>query len=380
MQLSNQEAERLAREGVEALRQGRSAEARIRFERVTQSGRASPQIWLLTAMAYRGEEDQAGEEAALDSLLAIEPRLPRALIMKADCRAGAGDDRAALSFYKGALLSADGQLLPDDLLAEVQRAKGVAAELEARLDEQREKLLESQGLPAGQRSPRFQQSIDMLAGRKQIYAQAPTAYYFPELPQIQFFDRDAFDWVPGIEAATGDIREELKAWLEAGAEGFRPYIQSDSSRPRLDDNALLDSADWSALFLCENGKLFDDVLGRFPNSWSAVQAAPLNSAPTIMFSLLRAGARIAPHTGMHNTRLTCHLPLIVPPGCGFRVGNEVRQWEEGRLLIFDDTIEHEAWNESGEDRVVLIFDIWRPELSEQERREVAILFRDPAIG
>jgi aspartyl/asparaginyl beta-hydroxylase (cupin superfamily) len=98
-----------------------------------------------------------------------------------------------------------------------------------------------------------------------------------------------------------------------------------------------------------------------------------------MFSLLRPGARIAPHTGMFNTRLVCHLPLIVPPGCRFRVGNEVREWEEGKLLIFDDTIEHEAWNDGGEDRVVLIFDIWRPELSERERKEVAALFCGPAL-
>jgi aspartyl/asparaginyl beta-hydroxylase (cupin superfamily) len=79
---------------------------------------------------------------------------------------------------------------------------------------------------------------------------------------------------------------------------------------------------------------------------------------------------------MYNCRLICHLPLIVPPDCRFRVGNEVREWEEGKLLIFDDTIEHEAWNESDEDRIVLIFDIWRPELTEQERFELTALFSD----
>ena len=91
-------------------------------------------------------------------------------------------------------------------------------------------------------------------------------------------------------------------------------------------------------------------------------------------ALLRAGARIQPHNGQFNTRLTCHLPLIVPSGCRFRVGNEVREWERGKLLIFDDSIEHEAWNQSSEDRFILIFDIWRPELSEQERREVTAYF------
>jgi aspartyl/asparaginyl beta-hydroxylase (cupin superfamily) len=97
-------------------------------------------------------------------------------------------------------------------------------------------------------------------------------------------------------------------------------------------------------------------------------------APSILFSLLKPGARIAAHNGMINTRLICHLPLIVPPGCGFRVGNETREWEVGKLLIFDDTIEHEAWNDSEEDRVILIFDVWRPEVTEDERRAVTAIF------
>jgi aspartyl/asparaginyl beta-hydroxylase (cupin superfamily) len=90
-----------------------------------------------------------------------------------------------------------------------------------------------------------------------------------------------------------------------------------------------------------------------------------------MFSLLKAGARIEPHTGMFNTRLVCHLPLIVPPKCSFRVGNEVREWREGKLFIFDDTIEHEAWNDSDELRVVLILDLWPPSLGAGDRRAVA---------
>jgi aspartyl/asparaginyl beta-hydroxylase (cupin superfamily) len=237
-------------------------------------------------------------------------------------------------------------------------------------------------LPPENRSPRFQRSLDILSGHKQIYVQEPTGYYFPELPQIQFYDTAAFDWVPAVEAATRAIRDELKSLLAEGMEGFRPYIQSDPNRPRLDDNHLLDSSDWSARFLCENGSVSEEAVARCPATWEAVQMAPqprIANSPTAMFSLLRPGARIAPHTGTHNTRLVCHLPLVVPPGCGFRVGNEVREWEEGKLLIFDDTIEHEAWNYSDQNRVVLIFDIWRPELSEQERREIAAFFSGPAL-
>jgi aspartyl/asparaginyl beta-hydroxylase (cupin superfamily) len=142
----------------------------------------------------------------------------------------------------------------------------------------------------------------------------------------------------------------------------------------------LGRADWSVLPLCENGWLMPSIIERCPRTWEAVLQTPLPRisgwGPTVLFSLLKAGARIAPHNGMFNTRLICHLPLIVPPGCRFRVGNEVREWEVGKLLIFDDTIEHEAWNGSGEDRLILIFDIWRPELSEQERLELTTLFSD----
>jgi aspartyl/asparaginyl beta-hydroxylase (cupin superfamily) len=383
-QLSNQEAERLVRSGVEALQQGRPSEARSLFQRVTDTGRASGQIWMLLAAAFRGEDDPAGEEAALDRLLVLEPKMVRAHIMKGDCRLRAGDQRSALGFYESAQILADGQSLPADLQSELARARATVEQVKADAESRREAALRAQGLPPEERSPRFQAALDIVAGRKRIYVQEPTGFYFPELPQIQFFDPAGFDWVPEVEARTGAIRAELEALLEAvGTRDFRPYIQSDPNRPRTDANRLLDSIDWSALFLCENGKMDEEVLDRCPKTWEAVQSAPLPriaNCPTVMFSLLRPGARIAAHTGMFNTRLVCHLPLIVPPGCRFRVGNEVREWEEGKLLIFDDTIEHEAWNDGDGDRVVLIFDIWRPELSERERREVAAFFDGPAPG
>lgn len=382
MQLSNHDAERLAKEGVDALQRGQSAIARARFETITQSGRANAQIWLLLAVACRSDGDRVAEEAALDQLLALEPQAVRGHIMKGDCRAHAGNDRNALQRYEIALLVAQHQELPPDLHSEVQRAETWVATFKARIVEQREAKLIDAGLSPDARSPRFQQSLDILAGRKRIFVQEPTGYYVPELPQIQFYDPAAFAWTPALEAATGAIRDELVALLAAGGDGFRPYMTSHVDRARADANPLLDNSDWSTLFFAENGALSDDVIARCPRTWEAVNAVPLPwiaSSPTVMFSLLRPGARIAPHNGMHNARLICHLPLIVPPDCGFRVGNDVRQWEEGKLLIFDDTIEHEAWNNSHEDRVVLIFDIWRPELSDRERQEIATFFANPAL-
>lgn len=382
MQLTNDEALRLVRQGAEALQQGRPAEARRNLEAVTRTGRANGQIWLLLAMACHGDQDFAGEEDALNQLIAVEPRALRAHIMKADCRARAGDDQGALGFYRSALMIAEGQRIPGELAADLRRAQSAIEQSRERLDAEREAALTARGIDPAARSPRFRESLDIMAGRKQIFMQSPSSYYFPGLPQIQYYDPAAFEWTTAIEAATGAIRDELQALLAGEMQRFRPYIQSDPNRPRVDDNPLLDSADWSTLFLCENGARDEAMIARCPQTWAAVQAAPLAriaNSPTVMFSLLRPGARINAHNGVINTRLTCHLPLIVPPGCGFRVGNETREWQEGKLLIFDDTIEHEAWNDSAHDRVVLIFDIWRPELSEQERREVAALLSGPVL-
>jgi aspartyl/asparaginyl beta-hydroxylase (cupin superfamily) len=376
MQIGNQDAERLTREGIQALQLGRVPEARSRFEAAAAAGGASAQTWLLLAIACRAEEDSAAEEAALDKLLAVAPQVLRGLIMKGDCRLKAGEPRVAVSLYKNALRIAEGQTVPPPDVAELRRAEETVRRLDADFAAELEDSLSALGFSPENRSARFQQSLDVMAGRKQIYYQEPTGYFYPGLPQTQYFDTADFGWAPALEAATDLIREELRAVLAQGLEGFRPYIQSDADHPR--DHPLLDRKDWSALFLCENGRKDDGMIARCPKTWEAVQAAPqqwiLRSSPTVMFSLLRPGTRIPAHSGVHNTRLTCHLPLIVPPDCGFRVGNEVRQWSEGKLLIFDDTIEHEAWNESKEDRVVLIFDIGRPDMSARELAEVAALF------
>jgi aspartate beta-hydroxylase len=86
--------------------------------------------------------------------------------------------------------------------------------------------------------------------------------------------------------------------------------------------------------------------------------------------VLQPRTTIPPHTGSTNARITVHLPLVVPPGCRFRVGGETREWREGEAWAFDDTIEHEAWNDSDSPRAILILDVWNPLLSEAERAVV----------
>ena len=373
IQLDRSEAERIARAGAAALQAGRAGEAKASFERLVAAGHVNAQIWLLLAHSCRGLGDRVGEEKALDALLSEDGNNVRALIMKGDCRQTAGDDRAASSFYgSAAKLAARMPSLPADLKAEVERVEEVSQANAARFRAQ----LETQ-LGEAPHSDRFRESLALMFGEKEIFLQKPSAYYFPGLPQIQFYAREEFPWVGAVEAAAGAMRSELEAVLrEDGL--FRPYLEASKDRPNYDFHGMLGNPDWSTLHLYENGGRIEANVARCPRTFAAVSRAPLchitTRAPSVLFSLLKGGARIAPHHGMINTRLICHLPLIVPPGCGFRVGNEIRQWEEGKLLIFDDTIEHEAWNDSDEDRVVLIFDVWRPELSESERRSVAAMF------
>ena len=381
MQMSDAEAACLMREGVEALDQGRAAEARLCFEKLTASGPPGEAAWLLLAASRGAEGDRAGEETAVNQLLDIEPGSVRGHVTKGDCRARAGDDDLACQFYRSALRLAGERQLPPEAVTEVQRAERVLRDLEARAHATRVARLTARGVPSQTWSPRFRHSLELAAGRRKLYLQEPSGYNYPELPHIQFYDTRQFSWVPAVEAAAASMREELMKLLEHGEDDFRAYIQTYLSTAPIETNKkLINSKDWSILPLCENGWVVPGLVERCPRTWEAVLQAPLmrisGRGPVVVFSMLKAGAHIARHTGMFNMRLICHLPLIVPPNCRFRVGNEVREWEEGKLMIFDDTIEHEAWNDGPEDRVVLIFDIWRPELTDREKHELTALFSD----
>ena len=319
-------------------------------------------------------------EAEIDALLEREPSNIGALVAKGEHRFAAGDARSATAFFKAALRAAGAaQPLPISLKPAIESAQQGIVAAEGEFRKHQEKSLAEAGLPEGKRPPRFQQALDILNGRLDVPLdlQRPAAFYYPGLPQRRYFDAREFPWAASIEAATETIREELLAELSTGGEGFAPYLVNDPSRPRAEFHGLHDNPQWSTLQLWEKGRP-SALASRFPLTMAAIAAVDLPHisvrAPNILFSKLSAGARIPPHHGMINTRLVCHLPLIVPPGCGFRVGGEMRQWEVGQLLIFDDTIEHEAWNDGDSDRVILIFDAWRPELDAEERRAITALF------
>jgi aspartyl/asparaginyl beta-hydroxylase (cupin superfamily) len=376
--MNTAEAEATIRLGWATLQRGGAEAARQAFERVLEAGFVNPQVLLMLASACRAGGDAAAEEQAFDRLLGSDPRSLRGLIGKGDCRSRAGDDRAATSFYKAAIQAAASiSQLPADLDAELVRIRTACEEADRRYRAHLLASLDARGLGEGERSPRFQESLEIMFGEKRIYLQQPTGYYFPRLPQVQFYERSDFPWLAGVEAAAEAMREEIEAVMDDES-AFRPYLASTNERPQTNVHGLVDNPDWSTFYLWENGGPVEANASRCPRTMKALEGAPVphitTRAPAIFFSRLRPGARIPPHHGMLNARLICHVPLIVPEGCGFRVGNETRAWKVGEALVFDDTIEHEAWNDSKEDRIVLIFDIWRPELTEEERRAVTAMF------
>lgn len=378
MQMTDVDARALKQAGVEALRRGDMPTAREHFERVVAGGQADGLTWLGLAAACRSLDDKTAMIAAVDKVLVLEPRNLRALIMKADHLADAGDVPSALSFYRAALKSAPtAGRLPPDLANELQRAEGTCRRFAQEYEDYLRRRLGEHGFDESKSSQRFARSLDILHGKKEIFLQQPRHYYFPELPQIQFYDRSAFPWLDAIEAATDDIRREAEDVLNDD-KAFSPYVTAgQKERPRGEGLGMLDNPDWSAFFMWRDGAVVPENAARCPKTMRALENAPLSRArgrmPSILFSLLRPGARIPPHTGVVNARLICHLPVIVPGNCTFRVGNETREWVEGKAWVFDDTMEHAAWNQSSKPRVILLFDIWRPELSEEERRLVTAM-------
>lgn len=375
-------AQEIAGAGVHALRRGDLAAARASFDQVVAAGQAAPPLLLLLAQTCCQQGDHAAEEAALDRALALQPNELRAVIQKGDCCVRRGDDRAASTYYLLAARIAEASgVLPQEIAAEVRRAAQAQADLAARYQSFLDDRLAAGGVSADAAGRRFRQSLDILTRGERIYFQEPSSFFFPGLPQIQFYEREDFPWLAEIEAAVPAMQAELRAILAADEAAFAPYVEQAPGRPA-PNNPLLNDRKWSALYLWKAGERVEANAARCPATMAALEKAPLphirSRAPMALFSRLQPGTHIQAHNGLLNTRLICHIPLIVPPGCRFRVGNEVCEWEEGRALIFDDSIEHEAWNDGAEERVVLLFEIWRPELTAEERGALTTLFE--AIG
>lgn len=367
-QLAAREANRL---GLRALDVRDFAAARGQFEQAVALDPA-PQLYLNLAFAARSGDDAAGEWAALDGALALDPYCQLALFQRGDWLARHRGRGAAASAF-GQFLATLGPDIPPALRGAADHARAVVAEEGAALADTIGRAMADGPAPG----PRIAESIAITLGRSGVYRSQPSGLYIPFLPEPPFFDRTHFGWFAELEAATELIARELRDVLTADA-GLEPYVAFGATQPVNQWAALNHSRDWSAYFLYRDGKPVADHCARCPGTAALLARLPLldlaGRGPTVMFSILRPGVRIPPHTGATNARAVVHLPLVVPPGCGFRVGAQTREWRVGEAWAFDDTIEHEAWNTNPtEARAILILDAWNPYLDPVERDQVARL-------
>jgi beta-hydroxylase len=169
------------------------------------------------------------------------------------------------------------------------------------------------------------------------------------------YDTAIFPWARAIEDAYPDIRRELEQVLKRKSE--LPNFQDIAS----DVKTITDDDNWKTFFLAGFGKPSQKNIALCPKTWEAVKNIP--GLKTAMFSIFEPGKHLPAHRGPYNGVLRLHLGLIVPEPrnkIAIRVEDKICHWDEGKVLIFDDAYEHEAWNHSDKTRVVLFVDFVKP--------------------
>jgi len=212
----------------------------------------------------------------------------------------------------------------------------------------------------------------------QAAKQAPHLFYIPALTPFPYAETANLPWVAQLERCAELIQQEFLTGLPQARDLGRPYLDT-SMQLGEEFKPLLGSLNWTALDLYKDGVRQEAMAAHFPRTLEALDRAPLYGLDEkpfeIFFSLLKPGHHIKPHYGLSNHSLTVHLPIITPPNCSLIVNGEKRHWRPGKLVAFDDSFLHEAINGSDEERVVLIFSIWHPQLSAPEREAITRSFR-----
>jgi aspartyl/asparaginyl beta-hydroxylase (cupin superfamily) len=357
-------------QGQKELLSDNGPQARKYIERAIEKDGTNPAFWVNLASALRMLALPDEEMRALDKALGIQPRHLFALLQKATLLTQEGRSRTAAGVYEAALASIPpGAQLPPSLRPAIERAEVAVRENKEALGrfvrERTAKVDSESG-----RQERFDHCLDITLGVRRAYAPEPTFMYFPHLPAYEFYPRELFPWLPELEAAIPDMRAEFERVFVEDQHRMEPYVAYPDGVPIDQWKELNHSRRWSAFYLWREGAALDN-LSRCPKTAAALAKTPRVDipahGPTAFFSILDAHTHIPPHTGTTNTRLTVHVPLVLPGHCSFRVGADRFEWRAGEAWVFDDTINHEAWNDSDAPRAILIFDVWNPYLTSAER-------------
>ena len=338
-----------------------------------------PMIPLTISRIHRDADRPDQEWSAVIDALAIDPYFLPGLLAKAEFHERQRRPKAAAGVFRDALKAAppEPQWLPA-LRRRLEHARdAVRRDAEELVEFLNHRIAVDRGTIDAALHGRWDEAVSILAGKTRPYHPECHQLYVPRLPAITFYDDASFPWMRELESRTDAIKAELQDMLASRGEEFVPYIQYKPGDPVNQWERLNHSRNWSGFHLYAHGEPVREHLAQCPRTAEAlalVEAVEIPGlCPNAMFSALAPGAHIPPHTGETNARLVAHLPLVVPEGCSFRVGYDWRKWREGKCWVFDDTIEHEARNDSDRLRVILMFDVWNPLLSSTERDMAAAL-------
>lgn len=311
---------------------------------------------------------------AIDRALALSPLDFVNLLMRAHLLDSAGHPEAGEA-YGRALAQPRPHPLPPMLVQTIMRAEALWAEHQHSMQRRLGAAVETSGADLTpterRRAERFATNI---ARTTRTYHSEATHFAYPGLREAEFHDRSDFAWAEELESLTATIRAEMDQVANAPDASLVPYVKYHDSEPLAQWRELNHNRDWTAIHLIERGTNVAANAAHCPETMAFLARMDQPTIPgcgaNAMFSLLAPHTHIPPHVGVANFRLLCHLPLIVPNRCWFRVGAETRDFAEGQSWVFDDTIEHEAKNETDHLRVILIFDLWHPDLSPAERSAI----------
>ncbi len=370
--------------GLGALRDGDIDRALtlLKHAAAVDAGQALTHLHLGRAHAAAFEFEAAGQAYA--AALAREPTLHAARLHLAELSEKRGDTARAVLSYARALNGAqaegrwvDAATTPAPLQAAVEHAFRFVRERRlAGFAELMEPFVQQHGRGALRR---VEQAVRIYLHLEPAVRpdprQKPTFLFFPGIPPTPYFDTGLIPEIEALEARTGAIRAELLALLPGAAGRERVFHNGELEQQNL--RGLAEPPSWNGYYFFRHGERRADNCAACPNTAAALDALPLTRVrghgPEVLFSVFSPGTHLLPHCGVTNTRVVGHLPLLIPENCALRVGGEEHRWREGEVVVFDDTYDHEAWNRSDRPRVVMIFDLWNPFLSQAERAVLAEL-------
>jgi aspartate beta-hydroxylase len=367
--------------GLAALRQGREQLARELLVRATTAAPDDARSW---SHLGRVEDSLDNLEAAVHAYreaLRVDPKFFIARLHLASLLERGTASLSAVIQYSRALRDAQdsGRWLNPDTTAPIIRPLVEHAVVMVRGGQQQlfaallEPLVQRYGKEALSRVQHaLRVHLEQESATSPDPRQRPTFFFFPGLPTAAYLERAAFPWIDALEEQTAAIRAELLNLLPSAQGRERVFTSDELANANL--RGIDAAPSWDGYYFYRWGVRRDDNCSSCPTTASALDALPLcrirEHGPEVLFSVFTPGTHLLPHRGVTNVRTVAHLPLLVPAECALTVGGETHVWQEGRVVAFDDTYEHEAWNRSKELRVVLIFDLWNPYLSEVERAAV----------